>query len=205
VKGPFTAGDSVGVNGSGDYAEVGGERSLSRLLASYEGTDTVLAPVQLGAGGGYTAAVHRLQIVNTSVAAVVDPPEAAVAKYRVRLGKVGDAVADPTMTDPGDDPIFEKTIIGAVEGWYVIYSKHAMSYIGNGQWEAAYGTIYTGDVDEPLPANDHDWFYVEIGQVRVGDEGVIDAVAQTAPGDMGIAREGGATVFRERLYQVLAF
>ena len=52
VKGPFTAGDSVGVNGSNDYAEVNGERSLSRLLATYTGTDTVLAPVQLGAGGG---------------------------------------------------------------------------------------------------------------------------------------------------------
>jgi len=47
VKGPFAAGDAVGVNGSNAYSEKNGERPVGTAQVDYTGTDTVLAPVRL--------------------------------------------------------------------------------------------------------------------------------------------------------------
>ena len=59
VQGPFTAGDSIGINtGAGQVASKTGTMPLGIAGATYAGTSVVLAPVRLGAGSS-GAAVNK--------------------------------------------------------------------------------------------------------------------------------------------------
>lgn len=52
VKGPFAAGDAIGETlGSGSVVQKNGERFIGTVNGDYPGTETVLVPVRLGAGG----------------------------------------------------------------------------------------------------------------------------------------------------------
>lgn len=86
VKGPFEAGDSVGVDDDHDYAEVDGERIVGNVQATYTGSDTLLAPVQLGAGGG-AAEKYPFQGYKSKYTGGGSPPEDQAFRYRMRIGK----------------------------------------------------------------------------------------------------------------------
>ena len=56
IKGPITAGDSVGETaGSDSYVTKDGARTIGTANGSYVGSETVLVPVRLGAGGAAAA------------------------------------------------------------------------------------------------------------------------------------------------------
>lgn len=140
---------------------------------------------------------HRLQLLIAT--------DGATVQYRVRLGKVAGVVADAGMTDPGDDPPFLKVMSSPADGVYVIYCKLAMTYSGNGEWAPEPGDIFTGTVGNPLPDNDDDWFYVEIGQLRCEGGEIVEILpAQAAKNDVAIGRRGNDTDYVDVAVQVLA-
>lgn len=130
-------------------------------------------------------APFRLQILNASAS--------GVGKARVRLGKIAGKVADPGMTDPGDDPTYIITF-GSSAGWKYIYAAVTVEYATDeGTWSAtACAITHTATI----PSNSATKIYVEIGQVKleaVTGGYAITNIIQTAPGDMWVARISGET------------
>lgn len=176
--------------------------TFNRKDFTVSGSPTGYQVSLLASKNGQSEPEFRLQLLNTSDNS---DPMAPVASYRVRLGYVAGFIADSGMTDPGDDPIFEVTIPTPDDGWYVAYCKLLMTYLGGGLWGVAAGTVFTGMVDTPLPANDDGYIYIEIGQVRVSSGLIVEIpTAQAARGDMAVLRRGSSTVYVDKVWNTVA-
>lgn len=103
VKGPFSSGDVVGVTGSNDYAQVGGDRPVGIVLNDYADTetdtDTVLAPVRLG---GVQSVVSYKPFDVRQKSARVTGGSPADAVWEIKEGTLNNVVPAPTGCTASD-------------------------------------------------------------------------------------------------------
>lgn len=97
VKGPFSSGDTVGVNGTNTYCEVGGDRPVGQVLVDYPdpevNTDTVVAPVRLGSS---QPAVSYLPFECRLNTARVGGGSPVAAVWEVKKGTLNNVVPTPS-------------------------------------------------------------------------------------------------------------
>jgi hypothetical protein len=191
IHGPFASGDMAVVWSQTDrfaisVSQLPPDETFNRacigtVKATYTGTDTVLAPVDLGVLPPLPK-IFRLQILDAS--------ESGTDKIRVRLGKCGGYLADWTMDDPGDTTPFIYTLSGT--GARHIYARMPMTYLSNGVWKvSADGTISDA---ASVPANDATYYYVHLGSVDAPGDGTGVTVSNPQPvsGDQRISRIGNS-------------
>lgn len=89
VRGPVNPGDAIGIDtGSGQTAKVGGALPIGVANAKYTGTQIVLLPVRVGAGGGGVAPLSHPFRVSTRAAVGEEETEGAtyrLVEYRSKL------------------------------------------------------------------------------------------------------------------------
>ena len=156
-------------------------RAIGVVQGSYDGTDTVLIPVQLGAVPTLPK-IFRLQILDAS--------ESGTDKIRVRFGKCGGYLAASTMDEADDATPFIYTLTGT--GARHVYARMPITYLSNGVWQvSADGSI--GDAAS-VPANEASYYYVDLGSVDAPGDGTGVTVSNPQPvsGDQRISRIGNS-------------
>lgn len=115
VKGPFEAGDNIGIDsGAGQTAKKDGALPLGKVNASYSGTDVITAPVRLGAGSGAAEENDPFSLIegfNTD-----NPPKPTVGFV---VGKFGNSIPtlDGTPLDGSPSPRHAVTTSGDKKAW----------------------------------------------------------------------------------------
>ena len=133
VRGPFTAGDPVGVNDGEEYATSTGAKVIGRVAASYAGTDIVLAPVQLGMA---QRVGHPFKLLVTSRATNT---QGKVTELKVKVAKDSTILKTEAWNDVATITDFDTEL--TLQPGHLVWIK-AMWDGENGNWQS--GTLMSG-------------------------------------------------------------